>query len=116
MFLELNSKDCIKVQEKQRKVFSHVFTSSTKSEIRHFHVVGAATAKKCTKKHDSRATLLFNQSETIAFFPFSLPSAPSLLKVPHEGLLRLEVGLCKAPYMTQGVFPFFFFFELLEEV
>jgi len=30
---------CIEVQKKKKKVFGHVFTSSTKREIRHFHVV-----------------------------------------------------------------------------
>ena len=35
-FLELNSKDCIRVQEKKKKV---VVVCSTKREIRHFHVV-----------------------------------------------------------------------------
>ena len=42
------------------------------------------TAKKCTKKRDARAKLLFCQSKPIAFLPFSLPLPPSssLLKLP----------------------------------
>ena len=47
-FLELNYKDCTKVQEKKKKVVV-LFPSSTKREIRPFHVVGrAVTAKKGT--------------------------------------------------------------------
>ena len=39
MSLDLNSKDCIKVQEKKRKFLSHVFTSSTKRKISHLRAV-----------------------------------------------------------------------------
>ena len=62
-----------------------MFPSSTEREIRHFHVVvEATTAKKCTKKRDARAKLLFCQSKPIAFLPFSLPSPSSLLKLPNS--------------------------------
>ena len=38
--LELKFKDCMEVQEKKKKVMSSsCVTSSTKREIRHFHVV-----------------------------------------------------------------------------
>ena len=40
------------------------------------------TAKKCTKKRDARAELLFCQSKSIAVLPFSLTSPSSLLKLP----------------------------------
>ena len=43
-------------------------------------------AKKCTKKHDARAELLFCQSKPIVFWPFSLMVPSSLLK-----LLNLKV-------------------------
>ena len=43
----------------------------------------AATAKKCTKKRDARAKLLFCQSKAIAFLPFSLPSLSLLVKLPN---------------------------------
>ena len=42
------------------------------------------TAKKCTKKPDARAKLLFCQSKRIVFSPFSLMSPSSLLKVPGD--------------------------------
>ena len=42
----------------------------------------ATTAKKCTKKRDARTKLLFCQSKPIAFFPLSLLSPSSLLKLP----------------------------------
>ena len=38
------------------------------------------TVKKCTKKRDARAELLFCQSKPIAFLPFSLTTPSSLLK------------------------------------
>ena len=43
----------------------------------------ATTAKKCTKKRDARAKLLFCQSKPIGLLPFSLPSPSSLLKLPN---------------------------------
>ena len=50
-----------------------MFKSSTKREIRLFLCRSrATTAKKCTKKRDARAKLLFRQSNPIAFLPSSL--------------------------------------------
>ena len=43
----------MKVQEKRKKVVRLVFLSSTKREF------SATTTKKCTKKLDARAKLLF---------------------------------------------------------
>ena len=40
------------------------------------------TAKKCTKKCDGRAKLLFCQPKPIALMLFSLTSPSSLLKLP----------------------------------
>ena len=44
------------------------------------------TAKKCRKKRDARAGLLFSQSKPrpIAFLPFSLTSSSSLLKLRNN--------------------------------
>ena len=42
----------------------------------------AVTAKKCTKKRDARAELLFCLTNPLLFLPFSLPSPSSLLKLP----------------------------------
>ena len=89
----------------KNKCRSFVFTSgSTVPENRHsVHVVvhHAVTAKKCTKRRDARAELLFCQSKSIVFdcngkemykkawctcrvvvLPFSLTSPSSLLKLP----------------------------------
>ena len=55
---------------------------STKSEIRHFHVIVVHRQQKNVQKsmmHDGE-DLLFCQSKPIAFSPFSLMS--SLLKLP----------------------------------
>ena len=59
-----------------------VFTNSVKQELElgSFKRI-STTAKKCTKKRDARAKLLFCQSKLIAFLPFSLPSL--LLKLPN---------------------------------
>ena len=70
-------KDCIKVQEKKRKVIIlFVFTSSTTGISRH----------SSTKKHDTRAELPFCQLKPIAFLPFSLTLPTSLLII--SSLLR----------------------------
>ena len=43
------------------------------------------TAKKCTKRRDTSAELLFCQSKLIAVLLFSLASPSSLLKLPFGG-------------------------------
>ena len=45
-----------------------VFMFSTKREIRHFHVVRAVKAKKCTKKRNARAKLLICHSKPSCVF------------------------------------------------
>ena len=55
------------------------FPSSTKREIWHFHVVVVQRRQEVYKK-SMMHKVLFDQSKTIAFLPFSLPS--SLLKLP----------------------------------
>ena len=56
-------------------VFSSSKIQRKKSEISHFSRRSrAVTAKKCTKKRDARAELLFFLIKPVAFLPFSLPS------------------------------------------
>ena len=69
---------------KEKQSCCLVFPSSTKREIRHFHVAPATTGKKRTKKRDASAKLLFCLSKPIAFLTISLPSTSSLLKLPNE--------------------------------
>ena len=55
-------KDFIQVQKEEDNstIRRGMFTSSTKRQIRSFHVVVVQrTSKKCTKKYDARAELLF---------------------------------------------------------
>ena len=53
-------KECIEVL---------VFTSSTKCENRHFHVIVVQwRKKKCTKRHDAHSKLLFSQSKPLLLF------------------------------------------------
>ena len=75
-FLELNFKRLHQNSGKETESRCLVFTSSVSRRSR------ALTAKKCTKKRDARAKLLFCQSKAIAFLPFSLTSTSSLLKLP----------------------------------
>ena len=42
------------------------------------------TAKKCTKKRDARAELLFGQSKPSLVLPFSLTSPSSLLELNNN--------------------------------
>ena len=73
IFLELNFKRLYRSSEKEKESRCLVFTSiSTKR---------GTTAKKCTKKRYARAKLLFCQSKPIDFFPSSLTSPSSLLKL-----------------------------------
>ena len=54
----------------------------------------AVMAKKCTKKRDARAKLLFCQeSKPIAFLPLSLPSPSSLLKLPTASKIYVRMHL-----------------------
>ena len=68
IFFELNLKDCIKVQEKKKKVVVFCFPSLTKREIRQFHVVVVPRRQRNVQKRDVRAKLLFCLSKPIAFF------------------------------------------------
>ena len=79
-------KDCIEVREKKKKMFAGlVFTFSSKREIRHSHVVVVQRrARKCTKKCDARAKLLFSLSNLFLFLPCSLPSPSSLRSFSND--------------------------------
>ena len=69
--------------EKETENFSLVFTSFIKRVIRKFHLVVVQCRQiNVQKKRDARAKLLFCQSKTSAYLPFSLPSL--LLKLPNN--------------------------------
>ena len=75
-------KDCIKVQEKKRKLLSCVPVLD-KTWIQAFSRCSrATTAKKCAKKAWCTCIVVVLLIKPIAFLPFSLPSASSLLKLP----------------------------------
>ena len=92
IFLELNSKTASKFRKRKRKSLScyHVLDKAWNLALSRSP---AATAKKCTKKRDARAKLLFYQSKLIAFLPFSLPSPSSLLKLPKY-FIRRKLTFC----------------------
>ena len=85
MFLDLNSERLYQSSGKEKES-RLVFTSSTKREIGHFHVVVVQRrATKCTKRRDARAKFgLLCQSKPIAFLPFSFTSPSSLLKLRNQ--------------------------------
>ena len=60
MFLELNSKDCIKVQEKKESRYLVFLTSANHWNRALSHRSHVVTADKCTKKHDAHDNLLLN--------------------------------------------------------
>ena len=70
--------------ERERKFSRRFLTSSIKGEIRHFPVYREVTAKKCTKKLDARAELLFCPFNLLLFWRFSLSSPSWHLKVPNS--------------------------------
>ena len=74
--------------EKETENFSLVFTSFIKRVIRKFHLVVVQCRQiNVQKKRDARAKLLFCQSKTSAYLPFSLPSL--LLKL-HDNRIGLR--------------------------
>ena len=75
-----------KFRKRKRKLLSCVPVRNVKLGT----ISRATTAKKCTKKRDARAKLLFCQSKPITFLPFSLPSSSSLLKFPIKVLNTLK--------------------------
>ena len=70
-------------------------TFSTKREIRHFHVVVVQRRQRNVQKSvmHVQSYCFANRSKPIAFFPFSLPSPSSLLKLPNESM---EYTLCRS--------------------
>ena len=71
--------------------------SSTRGEIRQFHVLVVHDEKEMYQKRDPRAESLFCQSKPIAFLTFSLPSfsLPSLSSLPK--LLSIKDGGLQLP-------------------
>ena len=78
--LELNSKGLYYTsgKEKEKKSCCLVFPSSTKREIRKFHVV--VVQPRLTNEQKSKSVMQV-QSKPIVFMPFSLASPSSLFKL-----------------------------------
>ena len=90
--------DCIKVQKKKKKAVA-VFTSFTKREIRHFHVVVVQWRQRNVQKNVTHAqSCCF--AILSAFMSFSLTSPSSLLKFPNKGLTNLRVNHESIDHMT----------------
>ena len=86
VFLELDSKGLYQSLGKGKESCFLAFPFSTKRETETLSSCSrATTAKKCTKKRDARAKLLFFivNLNLLLFLPFSLPS-PSKLPSPSS--------------------------------
>ena len=76
-------KDSIKIQEKKNKVV--VLYSRPRKNVKLFALSRrsrATTAKKCTKKRDTRANLLLRQSKPVGFFAVLVVVAVVVVKPP----------------------------------
>ena len=81
-----------------RKIRCGMFTPSIKRQIRRFHVVVVQwTSKKCTKKRDVRAELLFWSLNLLFFSKLSLWPLSWLLK------LSIRIGL-RPSFSDEGTF------------
>ena len=89
-FCSLILKDCIKVQGKKRKLLSCVPVLDKTWIQALSRCSRATTAKKCTKKAWCTCKVVVLLIKPIAFLPFSLPSASSLLKLPIRELKHLR--------------------------
>ena len=70
-------------------------------------------AKKCTKKCDARAKMLFCQSKPVSLLPFFLLSLSSLLKLPigcNQMNLKIFILHLATPHAVSFFFKIFFFF------
>ena len=69
--------------QKYKGYCRRMFTSPIKRRIRFHVVVVQWTSKKCTKKYDTRAELLFCSQNLFFFFTLSSSSTLSFLKLPN---------------------------------
>ena len=105
VFLDLNSKRLYQSSGKEKESRCLLFTSSTKREIRYFHIV--VVHRRQRNKRDASAKLLFCQSKPIAFLLFSLPSPSSLPKLSNVILSRSLCGGESSQFaaFSAGYFP-----------
>ena len=102
--LKLNSKGPYPSSEREIKFRRCLFTFSIKREIRHLHVVVVLKRqRKCTKKCNARAKLLFCLLNLL-FFTFSLRSRRWILKslFSHR---RYKISCCSS---KKNMSPLFF--------
>ena len=86
--MELNSKELHQSSGKEKERCSLLLTSSTKREIRQFHVVVVQRRHRDVQLKgmmhlQSCCFACLNLAKPIAFFPLSLPSPSSLCKLPN---------------------------------
>ena len=80
----LNSKDCIKVLGKEKESPCLVVLSSTKREIRHFHILVMQRQQRNVQKSVMHVqSCCFANLNLLLFFLFWLPSLSLLPKLPN---------------------------------
>ena len=86
-------------QQTEKESFCVVFPSSTKRQIRHYHVVVVQRRLKNVQKSVMHVqSCCFTNLNLVLFFPFSLPSPSSLLKHPNTNSIS---GLCKCQILRE---------------
>ena len=92
-FWSWNLKDCIKVQEKKKKVVVFCSPSSTKREIRQFHVVVVQRQQRNVQKSVIHVqSCCFACLNLLLFLPFSLPSSLRKLPIVPQSFVRWWEG------------------------
>ena len=93
MLVNFSGVEFLKTVSKFRKRSRRlVFTSSTKREIRHFHVAVVQQRQRNVQNSVIHVQTCFaNQSKPFASLPFSLPSPSSLLKLPNNRKIKIHV-------------------------
>ena len=88
-----NNKRAGPSQQTEKEICCLVFPSSTKREIRHYHVVVVQRRLKNVQKIVMHVqSCCFANLNLMLFFSFSMPSPSSLLKHPNTNSIS---GLCK---------------------
>ena len=77
-------KDCVKVQEKRKKIFCLVFT--TKREIRHFHVVVVQRRQRNVQKAWCTWKVIVLSISTYCFFPVLVAVAVAVAVIVGSAL------------------------------
>ena len=94
-FVELNSRRLLRVQENEKESSCLVFTSSTKREIRQFHVVVLQWRQRRVQNACCTCRVAVLQSKPIAVLPFSLACSAGVF---WAGQIVVNMALSRAKH------------------